>query len=45
MALEDSPLGVRAAKAAGLTCIAIPSEADVDLAHADRIVTSLTELL
>ena len=27
VALEDSPAGIRAAQAAGLTCIAVPSEA------------------
>ena len=45
VALEDSPLGVRAAKAAGLTCIGVPSEPTADLAHADWIVASLHELL
>jgi HAD superfamily hydrolase (TIGR01509 family) len=45
VALEDSPFGVQAAKAAGMTCIGVPSEPTADLARADRIVASLHELL
>lgn len=44
IALEDSPTGVAAAKAAGLTCIGIPSHPDEQLAGADIVLTSLTEL-
>ena len=38
VAIEDSPTGVRAAKAAGMTCIAVPSDPEVDLSEADRVV-------
>lgn len=45
VALEDSASGVAAAKAAGLTCIAVPQFAETDVSAADRIVESLEELL
>jgi HAD superfamily hydrolase (TIGR01509 family) len=45
LALEDSPSGVAAAKAAGLTCIAVPQFAETDVSAADRIVDSLEDLL
>jgi HAD superfamily hydrolase (TIGR01509 family) len=45
LALEDSASGVRAAKAAGLTCIAVPTLAEIDVSAADRVVNSLEELL
>jgi len=45
VALEDSPTGIRAAKAAGLVCIGIPSEMPEALAEADRVVGSLLELI
>ena len=45
VALEDSPTGVAAAKAAGLTCIGVPSDPREPLAQADLVVGSLTELL
>jgi HAD superfamily hydrolase (TIGR01509 family) len=43
LALEDSPNGVRAAKAAGLCCIAVPNEmtAGLDLDGADAVFESL----
>ena len=43
LAVEDSPNGVRAAKAAGLTCVAVPNELTrfLDLDHADLVVASL----
>jgi HAD superfamily hydrolase (TIGR01509 family) len=43
LALEDSPNGVRAAKAAGMCCIAVPNEqsAGLDLSEADAIMPSL----
>ena len=44
-AVEDSLFGVRAAKAAGMTCIGVPSHPDEPLAPADHVVRSLTELL
>jgi HAD superfamily hydrolase (TIGR01509 family) len=44
LALEDSASGVAAAKAAGLTCIAVPQYAETDVSAADRIVDSLEEL-
>lgn len=46
LALEDSPNGVTAAKAAGLHCIAVPGTigAHLDLSHADRIVGSLLDV-
>jgi HAD superfamily hydrolase (TIGR01509 family) len=43
--LEDSPTGVAAVKAAGMTCIAVPSDGGTDLAAADLIVPSLADLL
>ena len=45
VALEDSASGVAAAKAAGLTCIAVPQFAETDVSAADRVVASLDELL
>ncbi len=44
LALEDSPKGVRAAKAAGMRCIAIPNAltVDLDLSPADEILPSLS---
>ena len=45
LALEDSASGVAAAKAAGLTCIAVPQFAETDVSAADRIVDSLEDLL
>jgi HAD superfamily hydrolase (TIGR01509 family) len=46
LALEDSPNGVRAAKAAGLYCVAVPNSMTVGLAFegADLQVGSLAEL-
>jgi HAD superfamily hydrolase (TIGR01509 family) len=46
VAFEDSPNGIRAAKAAGLHCIAVPNPitAALALGEADRIVASLEEL-
>lgn len=46
VALEDSESGVRAAKAAGMWCIAVPSELTrgMEFSAADLIVTSLLEV-
>jgi HAD superfamily hydrolase (TIGR01509 family) len=45
LALEDSPSGIASAKAAGLTCIAVPQFAETDVSAADRVIDSLEELL
>ena len=45
LALEDSHAGVASAKAAGLTCIAVPQFAEADVSAADRIIDSLEDLL
>jgi len=45
LALEDSAPGIAAAKAAGLTCIAVPQFAETDVSIADRVIDSLEELL
>jgi HAD superfamily hydrolase (TIGR01509 family) len=45
VALEDAAPGIAAAKAAGLTCIAVPGVAGVDASAADRVVDSLERLL
>lgn len=45
LALEDSASGIAAAKAAGLTCIAVPQFAETDVSAADRVVDSLEKLL
>lgn len=46
VAFEDSPNGVRAAKAAGIFCVAVPNRvtAELDLDGADLVVRSLAEL-
>jgi HAD superfamily hydrolase (TIGR01509 family) len=46
VALEDSPNGVRAAKAAGLYAVAVPNPvtALMDLSHADLVLPSLAAL-
>jgi HAD superfamily hydrolase (TIGR01509 family) len=46
VAIEDSPHGIAAAKAAGLTCIAIRTSfgTDLDLGQADRVVAALDEI-
>jgi HAD superfamily hydrolase (TIGR01509 family) len=43
LALEDSPNGVGAAKAAGMRCVAVPNElsAGLDLSAADAVLPSL----
>ena len=47
LAIEDSPSGVRAAKAAGMRCIAVPDPllaGDPAYAEADVVLNALTEL-
>jgi len=46
MALEDSPLGIRAAKAAGVFCVAVPNEMtqNLVLTQADYQLSSLTQM-
>ena len=46
VALEDSPNGIRAAKAAGLYCVAVPNGVTAELAldDADLVVPSLADL-
>lgn len=44
LALEDSASGIAAAKAAGLTVIAVPQWPVVDASAADHVVTSLEDL-
>ena len=43
--LEDSPTGVAAVKAAGMACIAVPSDPGTNLTAADLIVPSLSLLI
>ena len=45
IALEDSESGVIAAKAAGMTVVAIPQWAVVDVSAADHVIDSLEELI
>jgi len=46
VAVEDSPNGIAAAKAAGLRCVAVPNELtrQLDLDRADLVVDSLAEV-
>lgn len=46
LVLEDAPFGVQAAKAAGMTCFAVPNAHShaLDLSLADRVVASLSEV-
>ena len=46
IALEDSPIGIRAAKAAGLFCVAVPNEMTrrLSMAEADYRLESLAEM-
>lgn len=46
LVLEDSPAGIEAAKAAGLTCYAVPNGelAHLDFSAADRVFASLLEV-
>ncbi|MPZ70941.1 MAG: HAD-IA family hydrolase, partial [Actinobacteria bacterium] len=46
IAIEDSPNGVAAAKAAGLFCVAVPNPitATLDLSRADVILGSLEDM-
>ncbi|MGI8792250.1 MAG: HAD family hydrolase [Acidimicrobiales bacterium] len=46
LALEDSPNGARAAKAAGLWCVAVPHDLtrDLDLSMADAVIDSLAAI-
>ena len=45
LAVEDSPHGVTAAKAAGLWCVAVPNDITrrLDLSHADLRLASLAD--
>jgi HAD superfamily hydrolase (TIGR01509 family) len=45
VAVEDSPTGARAALAAGMTTIGVPSDRDIPFPPVHRVVTSLTELI
>jgi HAD superfamily hydrolase (TIGR01509 family) len=45
IALEDSESGIVSAKAAGLTVVAIPQWAVVDVSAADHVIDSLEELI
>ena len=45
LALEDSSTGIAAAKAAGLTCIAVPQYAETNVSAADDVIDSLEALL
>jgi beta-phosphoglucomutase-like phosphatase (HAD superfamily) len=47
VAIEDSPNGIAAAKAASVFCLAVPNEvtASLDLSDADLVVDSLEDLL
>jgi len=45
IALEDSAAGVISAKAAGLTVIAVPQFAEVDVSAADHVLETLEGLL
>ena len=47
VAFEDSPVGVQAAKAAGLTCVAVPERAGIDLGAwgADLVAGSLLDVV
>ncbi len=45
VAIEDSPTGIRAASAAGMTTVGVPSDPAHPLLEADHVVGSLTELL
>lgn len=46
LAIEDSPNGIAAAKAAGLYCIAVPGPMtrSLDLSRADRVLASLADV-
>ncbi|MBI5497045.1 MAG: hexitol phosphatase HxpB [Deltaproteobacteria bacterium] len=46
VALEDSPSGVRSARAAGMRCLAVPDQGILprEVAEADRVLGSLEEL-
>lgn len=46
LAVEDSPHGVAAAKAAGMICIAVPTSlsASLDFSHADAVVSTLADI-
>lgn len=45
VAFEDSPNGVRAAKAAGIFCVAVPNNISkhLDLSHADLVISSMAD--
>lgn len=43
--LEDSPTGLAAVKAAGMTCIVVPSDPSSDMSAADLVVGSLADLV
>jgi len=45
LALEDSPAGVLAARAAGLDVIAVPLTAEIDVSAAHEVLDSLERLL
>ncbi len=45
VAVEDSPTGVAAARAAGLACIAIPSDPSIGPDGADSVFASLADLI
>jgi beta-phosphoglucomutase-like phosphatase (HAD superfamily) len=46
LAFEDSPNGIKAAKAAGLRCVAVPNRItrEMDLSDADLVVESFLSL-